>query len=209
MFLGKHRTIADRFGAIYHRRMWQNPESASGFGSTMEATGQLRAGLEALFAEHEVTSWLDAPCGDFNWQGAVAFGGTYIGADIVPELIADTSRAHAGEGRSFIVADIARDTLPQAEAVLCRECLNHLPLADGLAALANLEGAASRFVMVTHYPDCTANAEQPASFRYRPLNLTRAPFDLRGPDASIDEGAFEPGKQVAIWDLAKGPLRRR
>ena len=208
LFLQRHRSQADRFGAIYRERLWQNPETASGFGSTLAATRELRSGLATLISEKDIASWLDAPCGDFNWQSALDFNGHYVGADIVPEMIAANRQRHGNDRREFIVADIVRDELPAAQMVLCRECLNHLPLEDGVKALANLERSATRFVLVTHYPYLSGNRQQAASLRYRPLNLTLPPFGLREPDATIDEGAFEPGKQVAIWDLANGPLRR-
>ena len=207
LFLRRHATREERFSAIYHERIWQNPESASGFGSTLAATADLRAGLARFIAAERVKSILDAPCGDYNWQGELAFEGDYLGLDIVPDLIARNTREHGSPHTSFAVADIVEDAIPASELVLCRECLNHLPLADAAKALANLERAAQRFVLVTHYPACTLNVEQPASFRYRPLNLTLPPFSLRQPDEIIDEGAFEAGKQVAIWRMGEQPLR--
>lgn len=205
VFLRRHDTGGDRFAAIYRGRMWQNPETASGFGSTLAATGPLRDGLAALVGEHKIGSLLDAPCGDFNWQRKLEFSGDYLGIDVVPELIAENVRRFGGERRRFAVADIVADALPRAELVLSRECLNHLPLADGVHALGNLERAATRFLAVTHYPKVDQNLDQPASFRYRPLDLTRKPFAGREPDFIIDEGEFEPGKCVAVWALERAP----
>ena len=207
LFLRRHATRKERFSAIYSERIWQNPETASGFGSTLAATADLRAGLRQLIAAEEVGCILDAPCGDYNWQGELAFEGDYLGLDIVPDLIARNSLEHGSPRKRFAVADLVEDELPGAELVLCRDCLNHLPLADADRGLANLEHAAQRFLLVTHYPACTSNVEQEASFRYRPLNLTLPPFSLRQPDEIIDESAFEAGKQVAIWRIGAGCLR--
>ena len=207
IFLSRHGARAERFGAIYRDRMWQNPETASGFGSTLAATGQLRRGLNDFFRRNDIASWLDAPCGDANWQPHVRFSGRYTGIDIVPDMIAANRERIDRSGWQFEVRDIVSDALPAADLVLCRECMNHLPLDDGVRALANLERAAGKFLLVTDYPQCRDNAQQPASFRYRPLNLTLAPFGLRTPDAWIDEDDHEPGKRIAIWRLDAGPLR--
>ena len=207
LFLRRHATRAQRFSAIYEERIWQNPETASGFGSTLSATGELRRGLVALIEQEGVLSILDAPCGDYNWQPALGFVGHYTGVDIVPDLIAENRRQYGNDRTGFEVVDLVEEVLPRAELVLCRECLNHLPLEDAAKALEHLEQAAQRFLLVTHYPGCTANQEQPASFRYRPLNMTLPPFSLRPPDAVIEESAFEAGKQVAIWRMEGRALR--
>ncbi len=207
IFLRTHSSRAERFAAIYRKRIWQNPESASGFGSTLEATRSLREGLNALLAREAVTSVLDAPCGDFNWQQDLVFGGQYLGLEIVPELVDANCADYASDHRQFRVADIVHDTLPGADLVLCRECLNHLPLTDADRAIEHLSAAAGRFLLLTHYPCCDHNAEQEASFRYRHLNLTLPPFNLRSPDEFIDESAFEMGKQVAIWRMDGRSLR--
>ena len=203
-FLRQYRDRAGRFGAIYAQRMWQNPESASGFGSTLAATAQLRDGLETLLAEEEIGSVLDAPCGDFNWQSHLRMDADYLGLDIVPDLIAENRLRHGTDRVRFDVADVVEDSLPGADLVMCRECLNHLGLDDARKAAENLAGAARRFLVITHYPDCRENVDQPASFRYRQLNLTLPPFNFRAPDASIDESNYEEGKRMAIWRLDAG-----
>ena len=206
MFLRQYRSRGDRFSAIYADRLWKNDESASGFGSTDAATTQTRAELAKLIAAHDVGSILDAPCGDFNWMKLLPFAGHYTGVDIVPELIAANQAAYGSDQRSFAVADLVQGPLPSADLVMCRECLNHLPLAGGSAALRNLSAAGRKLLLVTHYPAVTVNHDQPASFRYRSLNLTLAPFNLRAPDMVIDEAHFEAGKVLAVWDLRNGPV---
>jgi hypothetical protein len=68
----------------------------------------------------------DAPCGDFNWMSHVLFPERmrYIGADIVPDLIA-ALRAKYGDraGHHFCIVDIAHDALPSADLWLCRDVL--------------------------------------------------------------------------------------
>ena len=205
-FLRLHTDRAARFGAIYRNHMWKNPESASGFGSTIEATTDVRDGLARLIASHGVCSILDAPCGDFNWMRAIAFEGSYLGLDIVPELIASNLASFGDDRRAFQVADIVADPLPSTELVLCRDCLNHLPLGDGVAALRNLKSAAAKLLVITHFPSHPANREQSASFRYRALNLTLPPFSLGKPNAIIEESHGSPGKCLAVWEVSNRPI---
>ena len=209
VFLAAHPDRQSRFSAVYRRNLWKNPESASGYGSTASATQATRAGLEALIAEGGIGSITDAPCGDFNWMGLLAFDGLYQGCDIVPELIAANTAAHGTDRRSFAVVDIVAETPPAADLVMCRECLNHISLADANAAVDHLAAAAGRWLAITHYPDTTVNADQPSSFRFRPLNLTLAPFGLRAPDRVIEEREVgsSPDKVLGLWDTTKGPVR--
>jgi hypothetical protein len=189
--------------------MWGNPESFSGFGSTLAATADARRGLEELIGRYHVSSILDVPCGDFNWMQALRYAGDYTGADIVPDLVARNSARYGRADRRFLELDVCKDALPPADLVLCRECLNHLPVAAVDQALVRLEAAAKRLVVLTHYPEVVENVDQPASFVYRSLNFSRPPFSLRPPDELIDEGTFEAGKHLGIWDLQRGPLNPR
>lgn len=204
LFLSRYGERGTRFSAIYRNNMWKNAESASGFGSTLEATRQAREGLERLIRQHAVQSILDAPCGDFNWMRHLRFDGSYTGGDIVPDLVAANNASYGTDKRQFVAIDLVTHQLPRADLVLCRECLNHLSLDEAAAALKNLAAAAGKLLVVTHYPAHPANTDQAASFRYRSLNLTLAPFNLREPDELIDESHSEPGKVLAVWDISRG-----
>lgn len=210
LFLLRTRGRHDRFAAIYSGNLWKNGESRSGYGSTLDATRQARDGIAAVIADKDVQSLLDVPCGDFNWMQSVPFEGDYKGADIVPDLIEANTRRFASDRRRFIVADLVSDALPRADLVLCRECLNHLSLAEAATGLANLTASANIVLIATHYPNHPTNTDQPASFRYRPLNLTLPPFDLRQPDRLIEEDETEPGKTLGVWFVSdQPPLRGR
>ena len=56
----------DRFTKIYKLNYWNNEESVSGSGSNLESTNNVRNKLPQLINQFEVTSILDAPCGDFR-----------------------------------------------------------------------------------------------------------------------------------------------
>jgi hypothetical protein len=161
-----------------------------------------------LLQAHNIRSVLDAPCGDFNWMQQVRFDGQYTGCDIVEDLVAENQRLHGTERRSFRRLDICQDELPQCDLVLCRECLNHISFDEIARAVQNLERAARMLLVITHHPGVKENTDQTASFRFRPLNFTLAPFGFRPPDALVDEGDYDPGKCLGVWDLRQGPLVR-
>jgi hypothetical protein len=209
VFLRNNRGREAVFSSIHAENIWRNPESLSGFGSTLEATSQAREGLAKLCAEHAVRSILDVPSGDYNWMSALEFDGQYIGGDIVAELVEKNQRRYGDERHRFQRVDLVKDALPKADLVLCRECLNHLSLAEANAAIDNLIAGADKFVVITHYPAVSANPDQPASFRYRSLNMTKPPFELREPDLLIDESRSEAGKCLAVWDVSRPPRRAR
>jgi len=128
------------FRRIFDLNLWGNCDSASGEGSNLERTAAVRSALPALLARHGVRSMLDAPCGDFFWMKEVALDvDSYIGADIVPELIAHNIGDHSSQHRWFIVCDLVEDELPRADLVFCRDCLVHLSYAETRRALEQMK----------------------------------------------------------------------
>ena len=76
------------FTDIFEGNKWRCRESASGAGSTLSWTKNLRAGLPILLKGLGIQTFLDVPCGDFNWAKEVNWGDVfYIGGDIVESLI--------------------------------------------------------------------------------------------------------------------------
>src|SRR5215212_936359 len=106
--------LEQRFRRIYDTNLWGAPASASGLGSELDATAALRTELPRLFQRLQVTSLLDAPCGDAGWINRTELDVHYLGVDIVAALI-ESLRARAvmeeitGE---YDVADLTRDPLP-------------------------------------------------------------------------------------------------
>ncbi|WP_370943793.1 class I SAM-dependent methyltransferase [Amycolatopsis sp. cg5] len=196
-------TNRDRFDFIFRANMWA-ADSVSGPGSELEQTSALRAGLPPLLARFGVRSLLDLPCGDFGWLSTVDLGvESYLGADIVPELVARNVERH---GESFQVLDLITDELPRADLVLCRDCLVHLSFHDIGRAIGNLRRSGSRYLLTTTFTDLTTNADI-VTGDWRALNFCRAPFDFPEPLAVLYEecteenGAFAD-KALGLWDIA-------
>ena len=73
----------DRFRHIYETNHWDEIESVSGPGSTLEETNPIRKRLRKMLSELEARTLLDLPCGDFHWMQHVDLSGiNYIGGDL-------------------------------------------------------------------------------------------------------------------------------
>src|SRR5438067_4505170 len=96
----------DKFTAIYRNNLWNNEESYSGGGSTLKRTSQIRSQLPSLLKERNIRSICDAGCGDFNWMKHVDMGQTtYIGVDIVRDMIEANKALYGNERKRFVELD--------------------------------------------------------------------------------------------------------
>jgi SAM-dependent methyltransferase len=192
------------FQEAYSRNLWGEAETVSGPGSGLARTASFRAEIPALLRELGARSLLDAGCGDLHWMKEVELPiDTYIGMDIVPELVASNQERHGGTQKRFVHGDIVRDDLPRVDVILCRDCLVHLNLADASAALRNFWRSRSRYLLATTFVDLQTNVDVETG-GWRRLNLERDPFSLPAPERMIDERCVKPGatdKRLGLWRL--------
>jgi len=200
--------LAQRFRRIHDTNLWGAAESLSGLGSEIDATAVLRAELPPLLDRLGATSLLDAPCGDAGWINRANLGVRYVGVDIVPALIESLqARAGANDIRGeYHLADIAGDTLPRCDAILCRDCLVHLSFANIARAVANFARSGAVWLIATTFPDWQANVDCEDG-DWRALNFERAPFDWGPPVELLNENCLEAGggwrdKSLGVWRLA-------
>ncbi len=150
-------------------------------------------------------SLLDAPCGDGGWIGRTDLGVAYTGIDIVPELIEALAAKADNSGRTYELADLTRDALPKADAVLCRDCLVHFSFATIGRAVSNLRRSGARFLITTSFTDLEQNKDCDDA-DWRPLNFERTPFSWGRPAFLLNEGCVEDGglwadKSLGVWQL--------
>jgi len=131
----------------------------------------------------------------------------YIGGDILPELAAANEQRYGGPGRRFVTLDLLADDLPDADLLLCRDCLVHLSFEAAGAALANIRRSRCRWLLTTTFPGCAAN-EDIVTGDWRPLNLELPPFNLPPPELLLNEHCTEAGnlfadKSLALYSVAK------
>lgn len=120
-------------------------ETNCGPGSMMDATVNVRAWLPGALERLGVKVLLDAPCGDRNWIRHVKLPCAYIGVD---NEEAHMARARDG-GADVRLLDIRSDPLPEADAILSRDFLQHLSKADLERALDNFEASGATYLIAT------------------------------------------------------------
>ena len=204
---GRELSLVEKFTMIHEQNLWHGPESRSGEGSGHDQTQRLVAELPGLFRELGVGTLLDVPCGAYGWIAPVTRAvAAYVGADVVPELIAENTHRHADAAHRFELLDLTRDPLPPADLILCRDCLVHLSIDDALAALRNVAKGSASYLLTTTFAFCTQN-EDIVSGDWRPLNLERPPFDLPPALRLVEEHTPEGGgafadKALGLWRVS-------
>ena len=196
------------FQMIHRLNVWDNAESVSGPGSTLDYTASLRRHLPMVLRQYAVQTLFDAPCGDFNWMRQVVAASPiqYIGGDIVPALVQANQAAHGGERTRFIRFDLTHDRFPAADLWFCRDCLFHLSYRDILAALRNFAESAVPHVLLTNHQAAVPLANTDIrTGGFRPLALFAPPFNLpREVLYRIPEGT-DPAlrHEMCLWTRAQ------
>ncbi|MGA0133216.1 MAG: class I SAM-dependent methyltransferase [Opitutales bacterium] len=197
-------SIEERFTWIYENNYWQEGESASGTGSTLRYTENLRKELPGLFSRFGVQKIFDAPCGDFNWMRLVvaSTGVRYQGADIVRPMIESLQTRHGSERVTFVHLDLIRGPFPRADLMVCRDCLFHLSYADARRVLENFVASGTPYLLTTtHRDDGTwVNRDIPTG-GFRPMDLFAPPYSLpRDPLARVEDWvAPDPEREMCLW----------
>jgi hypothetical protein len=194
------------FIQMHEQYVQAGSESASGPGSSLLHTTEIRERLPLLIEDLGVLSLLDAPCGDFNWMKRLGLSvEEYIGIDVISKLIAENIQKFGKPGRKFMTLDITRHPLPKADLILCRDCLVHFSYEDIFRALKNFRQSKSTYLLTTTFVKCQSNREITTG-GWRPLNLQLYPFNLREPLRIINEKCMEEGgrysdKSLGLWKL--------
>ena len=192
---------ATAFSRVYRLNTWQGRDDVrSGPGSSNEATRDLSKQLPKIIADLGVTSVLDVGCGDGRWMPKLP---GYIGIDVAGEAVARARERFPD--RTYQRLDAVVDELPVCGAIICRDVLQHLPLADGLAMLDNFRRSGARYLLAnTHLKGINVNIRAGRFYR---VDLEAEPFSLGEPLLSIFDGYWPdddekyPDKCFGVWPL--------
>ncbi len=206
------------FAAVYRHNLWGNPESRSGWGSTLtgaNGTEAIRTGIEEIIKQLEVSSIVDVPCGDLNWLRSVDLGDAeYLGVDVVPDLIEHNRETYGTDRMRFACEDLTVWVPPAVDLVIVRDLLIHLTNEQALAALANVVASGARLLLVSNYAKVRRNADT-FTGGLRLHNLLREPFTRFEFAAAVrrrlPDGDGNQGRQMLLCDiatLAAGSSRR-
>jgi hypothetical protein len=133
----------------------------------------------------------------------------YVGADVVAELVSRNQKRHGSRRIRFLRLDLAVDRLPEADVVLCRDCLVHLGFEDAWRCVENIRRSGAAHLVTTTFTGDRENADIRTG-GWRALNLERPPFRFPKPLRTIDERCLHTGgiyadKRLAVWRVADLP----
>ncbi len=203
-------SLDETFRYIYQTNLWGGSDSVSGAGASRIQTQRIETELPELLKKLQVDVILDLPCGDFSWMQFVDLPVShYIGADILPEIIAENIKSYASESRQFLKLDLISEPLPKADLLLCRDCFVHLSISDIFAAIDNIKNSQITYLLTTTFPNCEDNQDI-ITGDWRLLNLEKSPFKLPPPLQLINEQCSEgenlyQDKSLGLWRVQDIP----
>ena len=201
---GEQLSTEKTFKEIYNSNHWSGNESVSGQGSADQQTLEIRKHIPQLVRALEIKSFLDLPCGDFHWFSEMDIElESYIGGDIVDEIVESNAKTYAKNNRKFMKLDLIQDPLPDADLLFCRDCLVHLSNEDIIKALDNIRQSNINYLLTTTFPECSQNQDI-VTGDWRIINLQKAPFNFPTPLKLINEKCTEgkgtyADKSLGLW----------
>ncbi len=203
-----------KFNLIYKSKYWKykinSNYSASGAGSDLDATLNIRAGLKIFFKKFHIKSILDIPCGDFYWMSQMDLDEyKYLGCDLVEQVIIDNNLKFKNlKNIKFSTFDLINDDINvynNFDILIIRDCLVHLEEKQIHKILKKIFDSNIKYIALTSY-DITNNKINPQKGdRWRPINFLIEPFLLKKPFYEIDDfndfNAGEKQKKLLIWKI--------
>lgn len=186
----------ERFSEIYAQNLWSSSESGSGTGSEVLYTAPLRQWLIENINSLKIKTFVDAPCGDFNWMKLVLpeVDVKYVGLDIVDDVIEKNIKDHASDKVKFEVADICKDGLPDCDLIMVRDCLFHLSYEDINSFFVNLAKTNYQYLLTTTYKvDGKFENRDIKSGDFRLINLFDFPFSFKPEEVKARVDDFPSG----------------
>ncbi|WP_396275128.1 glycosyltransferase [Hyphomonas sp.] len=185
--------LTDRFSEIYDKNVWG---IGSGVGSRPGNNIDYMQFIQEFMLRNEIRSVVDLGCGDWqfsrhmNWDGV-----TYVGFDVVNSVIEANTRLFARENIRFSLFESLND-LPQADLLLCKDVLQHLPN-DLIRQYLAFFKKKFKAMLITNddYPEQNINRDIQIG-GWRCLRLEREPF-------------LERASVVKSWVVLDGPRTTR
>ena len=199
-------SIEALFTDIVLNNRWLDPETPCGTGSTLNYTEKLRKNFPTLLNRFNIKSMFDGPCGDFHWMQHVLKEPSlkdfkYIGGDIVKPMIEQNNVKYGNDNVKFIHVDIIKDTLPQVDMMMCRDCLFHLSFEDINKVLKNFVNANIPYFFATSHTYEGTPTVNITTGQYRETNLFHPPIGLPR-DALyqiVDFVPPHPPRNMVLW----------
>jgi SAM-dependent methyltransferase len=168
------------FQHIYDTEHW---EGGSGQGSRVDVTETYRRIVQEIVRARDVRTVVDVGCGDWEFANLIDWSGvSYLGVDVLPTLI-ETNRAEFGkDGIAFECMNLHESPPPPADALLCKDVLQHWPV-EWIADFLTRVSERYRYMLITndidsvHCPPDRTNSQIPLG-QWRTIDLESDMFGL-------------------------------
>lgn len=173
------KTNEEAFSKIYQDGWWGKP-GFSGGGSKVENAKLYMEYLENFLKSHEIRNVVDLGCGDWTFSRHIDWSNiNYLGIDVVKSVIEKNQRDFTKDNIHFIQADVLNFCLPEADLLICKDVLQHLPIQDISFVLEQI--GKFKYCLITNdidLNDAKKNNLEILRGEYRSLDLTSYPFFL-------------------------------
>lgn len=191
------KSIEEIFTKFYRAGVWgENGFSLS--GAEIGVNRGYVAFLQQFMDKNQITTVVDLGCGDWQFSRTIDWSGIqYIGFDVVKDVIERNKKCYEHSTIVFVHADALEIELPEADLLICKDVLQHLPHADIFRLLKQLHKF--KHCLITNDIDyLTSSSKNPDTCRggYHELDLTKPPFNLPGEKVLTFKAAGFSTKQV-------------
>jgi SAM-dependent methyltransferase len=206
MFIFLSSSSHERIFSYYFRHGVWGSGSKSGPGSEISQTQQIIEELPLILNDFSIQSIIDVPCGDFNWFSKIDLKQVkYLGIDIVKEVVNSNQRVHGSKYVSFQQGNIINTEIDACDLIICRDLFIHFSNDDIFLSLFNLVNSKAKYLLTTSFVDRSINSDI-LTGQFRPLNLSKSPFNLPQPLRILNENCTESSgsfsdKSLCLWSL--------
>lgn len=192
--------VSETFSQIYEAATWGK---GSGPGSYPQFTVEYRAFLERFLRMNQIRSIVDVGCGDWQSTRLLDLDNIqYLGLDIVPSIIESNVTKFSSGMTHFAVMPRNLDELPQAELLIIKDVLQHLPN-DEIKEYIRLVFPKFRLCLITNSFEkiTTPQNVDIKHGEHRCLDLTAPPFDVKG--FYVSEYWAQPWERIRTLLIAR------
>jgi hypothetical protein len=166
--------------------------------------------IRDLIVRLDIKSINDCPSGLYeNWMNLVdppGLGVKYKGYDI-NDFVVERNKKNYPD-LEFFEINMCEEILPEADLIICRDCLFHLPNQFVINTLNNFKKSGSVYLLATEQRWLNTNIEltpQELSNESgnKPINLEIEPFNLGAPIEFHDEKTIDSRgvRSLSLWKL--------
>ncbi|KAK3089758.1 hypothetical protein FSP39_006260 [Pinctada imbricata] len=174
-----NKNLQKVFEHIAVQNLWRGEnETRSGTGSLLSSTVTMRECLGEWIKKYNITSVVDIPCGDGNWQRLIPGIHTisYRGFDISTFVIKIAQNRNP-PNMKYGILDLTSDVPPKADLIIIRDAIQHLPLRLGKQAILNARRSGVKWIGISSYPTAKRNKDITMGGYYK-NNIQISPFFL-------------------------------